>query len=230
MGEARKLHKIAIIPARAGSKGLKDKNILELNGHPLMWYSINPAVESRLFDKVVLTTDSWEYAEIAKGYGCEIILRDPNLATDDASIFVVVKDVFDQMADKPDYFVLLQPTSPLRNSRHIQEAASLFENNYGKFDFLVSVKEAEHVDSLVKPIDEDMSLKYFDQDFTDYSRQKRKCYSPNGAIFFGKTEAYLKQGHFFGKRAVAYMMNKKDSVDVDDIYDFRIAETFLKEE
>lgn len=224
------MRKIAIIPARAGSKGLKDKNIIDLCGKPLMAYSIEAAIKSRVFDRVIVSTDSTLYKEIAERYGAEVFLRDEKLSNDTATTYMVLKDLFNRVdSDVYDYFVLLQPTSPLRNSKHIKEAVCDFENNYQKFDFMVSVKEAEHVSDLVKQIEEDRSLKHFDMDFSNYRRQKGKEYSPNGAIFIGKVDSYLERKHFFGEKSMAYIMGKEDSIDIDDILDYKIAKVIMEE-
>lgn len=217
------MNKIAIIPARSGSKGLKNKNIIDVCGKPLLAYSIEAALKSACFDTVILSTDSDEYAEIGKRYGAEIMMRGENLSNDKATTFMVIEDILARLKNKPDYFMLLQPTSPMRNEKHIKDAVSLFEGRCSDFDFLVSVKEAEHANVLVKPIDDDLSLKNFDTDFSNYRRQGFKDYSPNGAIFIGKPEAYLKHKHFFGAKSIAYIMNKFDSVDIDDELDYKFA-------
>lgn len=217
------MNKIAIIPARSGSKGLKDKNIIDVCGKPLLAYSIEAALTSGVFDKVILSTDSEKYARIGKSFGAEIMMRGERLSDDKATTFMVIEDILSRLKNHCDYFVLLQPTSPLRTETHIKEAVEQFENHYLNFDFLVSVKEAEHANVLVKPIEDDLSLKYFDTDFSNYRRQGYKDYSPNGAIFIAKPEAYLKQKHFFGAESMAYIMNKFDSVDIDDELDYKVA-------
>lgn len=217
------MNKIAIITARAGSKGLKDKNIINLCGKPLIAYSIEAAIESKAFSRVIVSTDSQEYGEIAMKYGAEVLYRGENLSNDTASTFYVLEDVLNRVKDKIDYFVLLQPTSPMRTAEHIKEAIEIFENKFDIFDFLVSVKEAEHSGVLVRPIDDDQSLKYFDTDFSNYKRQQYKEYSPNGALFFGKPEPYLQQKHFFGEKSLAYKMSAFDSVDIDTELDYEFA-------
>lgn len=223
------MKKIAIITARSGSKGLKNKNILELCGKPMMNYSIEAALKANCFDRVILSTDSEEYGKIGIEAGAEVIYRGDDVSNDRATTFMVLADLFDHIPIDFSYFVLLQPTSPLRDENHVIEANGLFEANYDTFDFLVSVKEAEHASILVKPIDEDRSLKYFDADFANYRRQGYKEYSPNGAIFTGKPEAYLKQKHFYGKKSLAYIMNSFDSVDVDTELDYKFATLCMKE-
>lgn len=222
------MKRIAIIPARSGSKGLKDKNIIDLCGKPMIAYSIIAAKDSGLFDKILVSTDSTYYAEIAESYGAEVILRDEALASDQATSFMVIEDVLNKVGIDYNYFVLLQPTSPLRTSTHIQEAAAKFEEKYATFDFLVSVKKSEFSKDLVNIIDEDESLKHFNKDFSNYCRQAYSYYSPNGAVFIGKPKAYLTQGHFFGARALSYIMNDTDSVDVDNRIDFELAKLLME--
>lgn len=222
------MKRIAIIPARSGSKSLKDKNIIDLCGKPLMAYSIEAAIQSGLFEHVIVSTDSERYAEISRLYGAEVMMRGEMLSNDKATTYMVLEDILKNRLTEPvDYFVLLQPTSPLRNARHIKEAVEKFEIKISDFDFLVSVKESEHAKVLVNPIDEDGSLKYFDLDFSNYRRQGYKDYSPNGAIFIGKPGAYLKQKHFFGAKALSYVMTAEDSVDIDGALDLIVAQAIL---
>lgn len=223
------MKRIAIIPARSGSKGLKDKNIIDLCGKPLIAYSIEAALETGLFDHVIVSTDSEHYAEIAQHYGAEVMMRGEALSNDKATTFMVLKDILkNRLQESIDYFVLLQPTSPLRTSKHITEAIEKFEAKIENFDFLVSMKEAEHAKVLVNPIDNDESLKYFDTDFSNYRRQGYKDYSPNGAIFIAKPDSYLEQKHFFGAKALSYIMSAEDSVDIDGALDLVVANAIMK--
>lgn len=224
------MKRIAIIPARSGSKGLKDKNIIDLCGKPLMAYSIEAAIQSGLFEKVIVSTDSDKYADIAKLYGAEVMMRGEKLSNDKATTYMVLEDILNRRLVAPiDYFVLLQPTSPLRSAKHVLEAVEKFDSNIDKFDFLVSMKESEHAKVLVNPIDEDESLKYFDTDFSNYRRQGYKDYSPNGAIFIGKPSAYLHHKHFFGTKSLSYIMTAEDSVDIDGKLDLIVAKAIMTE-
>lgn len=222
------MKKIAIIPARSGSKGIKNKNIMELCGKPMIAYTIQAALEYGEFERVIVSTDSEKYGDISKKYGAEVMYREEKLANDTATSFMVIEDVLNKVGDILDYFVLLQPTSPLRNSHHIREAIKIFENGMSNYDFLVSVKEAEQVAALVKPIESDGSLKNFTDNFSDYRRQLYKEYSPNGAIFIGKPDIYMQRKHFFGEKSIAYKMNRIDSIDIDDMLDYELACICLK--
>ena len=222
------MKKIAIIPARSGSKGLPNKNIMMLIDKPLIAYTIEAAINSKVFDRVIVSTDSYEYKNIAEKYGAEVIMREEFLASDKATTYMVLEDLLTKVT-KFDYFVLLQPTSPLRTSEHIIEAVNLFESNFESYDYLVSVKEAEHSNDLVKPIDETMSLKYFDTDFSNYRRQSYKEYSPNGAIFMAKKQPYLSRKHFFGYKSIAYIMDNESSADIDNLGDLKYVIFLLNE-
>ena len=90
------------------------------------------------------------------------------------------------------------------------------------------MKEAEHAKVLVNPIEEDESLKFFDTDFSNYRRQGYKDYSPNGAIFIAKPNAYLERKHFFGAKSLAYIMNSEDSVDIDHAIDLELAKILIQ--
>ena len=221
------MKKIAIIPARSGSKGLSNKNILMLGNKPLIAYTIEAALKSKEFERVIVSTDSLEYKYIAEKFGAEVFMRSEELSNDKASSFVVIEDVLKKIETTIDYFVLLQVTSPFRNENHIRESIEIFENGIDTYDFLVSMQKSDKASSLIKPIYNSGTLEEYNIDYSNYSRQKYDEYHPNGAIFIGKVKEYLEQKHFFGKRSKAYFMNKEDSVDIDDSFDFEIAITIL---
>lgn len=215
--------KIAIITARSGSKGLPDKNILMLGNKEVIGYTIEAAFNSNIFDRVIVSTDSLEYKEISEQYGAEVILRKENLALDTTTSYEVIKDILENLKEKYDYFVLLQPTSPFRNEFHIREAVEKYEKNIDKYKYLVSMVKNEKNKDLIASIDDDESLKNFEMDFSNYRRQNYKEYYPNGAIFIGNSDDYLIKKHFFGKDSLAYIMEEEDSIDIDTPLDFEMA-------
>ena len=169
------MNKIAIIPARSGSKGLVNKNILMLLDKPIIAYTIEAAIQSNYFSKVIVSTDSLEYKEIAEKYGAEVIMRGENLSNDTATSYMVIEDILQKdLGIEYNYFMLLQPTSPFRNYQHIRESIKKFEKNIESFDFLVSMTEATKNSTLIKQIEEDGSLKNYDLDFSTYKRQNYK--------------------------------------------------------
>ena len=215
---------MAVIPARSGSKGLPGKNIKDLCGKPLLAWTIEAALESSCFDKVLVSTDSLEYGAIAKAWGAEVVYRDQRLATSSATTFMVLEDLLRNKVCPSKLLTLLQPTSPLRTSSQIADAMRLITLNFAQYDFVASVSLAEHASHLVHPLAADGSLAFFDIDYSNYRRQDSAEYSPNGAIFIAKPDEYLAQGHFFGEKSLAYIMDKESSVDVDDDIDFALAE------
>jgi len=124
---------LGLIGARGGSKGIPRKNLVDLAGHPLIYYTFNEARKSKLLDRVVLSTDDPEIAALAKSCGVEVpFLRPAHLASDTAVLADAIQHALEWLQDHegyaPDAILLLQPTSPLRQTRHIDEALTLFQN------------------------------------------------------------------------------------------------------
>lgn len=214
---------IAIIPARSGSKGLKDKNIKNLNGKPLIAYTIEAAENSGIFDKIIVSTDSKKYAEIAKKYGAEVpFLRSRENSSDKADSWCVVREVLSKLNEKYDIIFLLQPTSPLRTYRHIQESLTLFfEKNA---DTIASVCETPHPIFWCNTLNDDLSMKNFIKPKHNKPRQMLpKSYTLNGAIYIIKNHK-LKNANFSSNKSFAYIMPQRDSIDIDSELDFIVAE------
>lgn len=223
---------IAIIPARSGSKGLTNKNIKDLNGKPLIAYSIEAAVKSNIFKDIVVSTDSEKYAEISKEYGAIVpFLRSEYLSSDTASSIDVIVDVLDRMKElgkEYEYFMLLQPTSPLRTSDNIVEAYNLLKEKNA--NSVVSVCEVDHNPLISNTLDKSLSLDNFLDKVKDMRRQDMPVYYRiNGAIYLCKVDCFKKYKDFYKERAYAYIMTKKESVDIDDEIDFKLAEVLIKE-
>ena len=154
------MRNIAIIPARSGSKGLKDKNIKELNGKPLMAYTIEAALESGIFDCVHVSTDSEKYAEIGRQFGADVpFLRDAELAGDKSSTWDALRYVVQEYRKRGKEFelvTLLQPTSPMRNARNIREAYEVFEQKSA--DAVISICELEQSSQICNKLGENGSM------------------------------------------------------------------------
>ncbi len=223
---------IAIIPARSGSKGLKDKNIKELCGKPMMSYTIEAALQSGCFDVVHVSTDSERYAAIARSYGADVpFLRDITISGDNASSWEAIRFTLKEYAkigEKYDIFTLLQPTSPLRNEAHIRGAMELYIKTSA--NAVVSVSETDHNPILTGMLPVDMNMKGFvRKEYRDVPRQRLPIYyRVNGAIYILKTELLNNIDDYFDNRCYAFKMEKIDSVDIDDEVDFLLAETILK--
>ena len=222
---------LAIIPARSGSKGLKDKNIKEINGKPLMAYTIDAAKESEIFYEVMVSTDSEKYAQIAKKCGANVpFLREQSTAGDTASSWDVVKEVlynYKKRGEQFDIVCLLQPTSPLRNTKHILQAYNLLiEKNANS---IVSVCKLGHSLNICNTLPEDNSLVGFIHDEDRYLRQMNPIYYRlNGAIYFVNVNAFMQYGTIYKEKSYAYIMDEIDSIDIDTQEDLLLAEYFLK--
>ncbi len=222
---------IAIIPARSGSKGLKDKNIKKLNGKPLMAYSIEAAKESKLYDCIHVSTDSKQYADIAVQYGAEVpFLRTKETASDTASTWDAIKFVLEEYRKQGknfDVLTVLQPTSPLRTAKDIQKAYEIFIRK--EADSVVGMCEMEHSPLWSNVLPEDGCLNGFLKEEVNRPRQKLSgYYRINGAIYIVDVNFLLKNGNLYGEHGYAYIMPKECSVDIDEEIDFAKAE-FLME-
>ena len=225
------LSRLAIIPARSGSKGLKDKNIKLLNGKPLMAYSIDAALQSKVFDVVFVSTDSEQYAEIAEEYGADAhFLRSECNSSDRAGSWDVVREVirkFESEGKRFDEIMLLQPTSPLRNGEDIINAVN--EMNDKNALVIESLTEMDHSPLWSNTLPDDLSMDSFFNEYSSKPRQELPTYyRENGAIYLLKREVLDKKDEeMFLNRCYAYIMPKERSVDIDTEFDFRIAETIM---
>ena len=224
---------LAVIPARGGSKRLPGKNIKLLNGRPVIEWSITAALGVKSITKTIVSTDSVEIAEIAKKAGADVpFLRPEVLASDDARSIDVVKHVLDFLKNNDenyDYVILLQPTSPFRNSKHINEAIELLKKL--EADAITSVCECDHPPIWSNQIPKDLSMGSFIKDeFKNVrSQDLPKYYRINGAIYLTKvTRLYEENSFLFSSNSFAYEMSGECSVDIDSKLDFIIAESLLK--
>jgi len=221
---------LAIIPARGGSKRLARKNVLDLASKPLIAWTIEAGLKSQYIDKVIVTSDDDEILSISQEYKAITIKRSDELASDTATTFDAIKHVIDNI-EAYDYIVLLQPTSPLRNADHIDEAIELLMAK--EADAVVSVCEMDHSPLWSNTLPDDRSMHGFlsDEVLNKRSQDLEKYYRLNGAIYICKTEALLKHKSFFlSNNIFAYIMDRESSVDIDEKIDFRIAEILMKEE
>lgn len=229
---AHKLSFLAIIPARRGSKRLPNKNIKPLCGKPLLAWSIESALDSLYIDEVVVSTDSKEYAQIARKYGANVpFLRPKNLSQDTTSTFEVLRhciEFYKNELDKEfDYVVLLQPTSPLRKTWHINESCKKIINTYATS--LVSVCKCEHSPLWCNTLPEDGNMDNFlsPQVIGKRSQDLPCYYRLNGAIFIAQATALLESQSFFTPHTIAYKMSNQFSSDIDSKLDFDITEFLL---
>lgn len=225
----RLLDTLFVIPARGGSKGLPGKNIKYLCGKPLIAYSIDVA---RVFvddEHICVSTDSEEIKKVVENYGLKVpFLRPDYLATDTASsndVLVHAVNFFKEQGREYKKLILLQPTSPLRTSQDVQGAIELYRDDID----MVSGMIKSHAPSILNVENEEgYMVSIFNKD--GLGRQfVKEMYETNGAVYIINIKSLLDKGMKGFTRKIKYIMSKANSVDIDDIIDFKLAETILKE-
>ena len=222
---------VAIIPARGGSKRIPRKNILPLNGIPLIAYTIRAAKESGCFDEIFLSTEDAEIAEIARGEGVTVDQRPASMAGDNVTKVQVVKEFLSRPENqgKFDRVCALLPTCPFRLASDIQQAFSVFDSSENPF--LIGVTEYDFpIQLALKESDTENTMNPY---FTDGYKVTRsqdiaKTYHPNGAIYLATVKGFLENGTFFHDSMLTYEMPAIRSFDIDYPWQFEIAEVIAQ--
>lgn len=227
---------LAYIPARSGSKSIIDKNIVDVAGKPLIAYTIEAAKKSKYVDRVIVSTDSQKYAEIAKQWGAEVpFLRPAELATDTSPEMETTRHLMHWMkknhqepSEVYDIIMRLQVTSPLRTTEDIDGAMELFMAK--EADAVISVVECPVTPLWMNTLPEDLNMKDF---IPDHVRKKNRqelprYYQLNGAIFASDWEVLWTTRSWYGDKTQAFIMSKEHSVDVDDTMDLEFARFLLE--
>jgi len=229
---------LAIIPARGGSKGLPRKNIRPLLGKPLIAWTIEQALKSKYLDEVIVSTEDKEISEIAKKFGAKIpFLRPIELAQDDTPTFDVIKhtvEFYKENFNKEfDYIVLLEPTSPLRDSEDIDRCIEVLCNNE-EAEAIVSIAKLEGKNPEFNVIlnKDNFIRKALDNtaNFKILRRQDLKdIYFFDGTIYISNTKVLLEKRTFYHEKTLGYIVPKYKSYEIDDYWDFVCVEAILKE-
>ena len=223
---------LGIIPARSGSKSVKHKNIKDLGGKPLMAWSIETGLQCKQLDKLVVSTDSDEYAKIAKEYGAEVVARPDELAQDDTPMIPVLQHAIRQVeknGKKVELVILLDPTSPLRSVEDIKNC--LEKIKLESTDSVVTVTKVEHNPYYVMAGIKADYLKFplFKLDKKLTRRQNApKVYRINAGVYVIKRDVLMKGKIFTDKTRVVIMPNER-SGHIDSEADFKHVEYLLKE-
>lgn len=224
---------LAVVPARSGSKGIKDKNIKMLRGKPLIAYPIEAARSSAMFDTIHVSTDSKEYAQIALKYGADVpFLRSADMASDSAYIWDAIVEVlkkYEEFGKRFDTVALLQPTSPLCLAEDVRKAYQIMEEKGA--EAVVSVCEAAYPPLWCNTLPKDGCMDGFSRPETEVPRQELECfYQTNGAVYIVSVPALLAGGGLtlYGPNSYAYVMPRERSIDIDGVIDFLVAETLLE--
>ena len=220
---------LAIVPARGGSKGIKDKNIKEIEGRPLIEYTIEAAKRCEYIDEIVVSTDSEKIANAAKKAGAKVpFLRPDELASDTARTIDVVLFTIEQLkliGQEYDIVVLLQPTSPLRDEDDICGAIEKYVSCNMKS--LVSVSEVSESPILMRQIvDETHMEKLLNINSTIRRQDMAKYYMVNGSIYINKIEE-LNSDTSLNDNVIPYVMDRSHAVDIDDYVDIEVMKYYV---
>lgn len=222
---------LAIIPARGGSKGIPKKNIKAVSGKPMINYTIEAAKECDYIDKVIVSTDDEEIAEISMKEGAIVpFLRPDELATDDAELIDVVMhaiEFYERKAERYDIIVLLQPTSPLRTSEDLQKALEYYMRKGEKS--LLSISEVSEHPVIMRQFNGENELeKMVEEDGDGNPPESKKYYKVNGAIFINSMSE-LSEKTRFEDNVMGYVLSKEHGIDIDAPEDVVVAEYYLSQ-
>jgi len=227
---------IAVITARGGSKGLPGKNIIDLGGKPLLVYTIEAALDAESIDRVILSTDYEDIAEVGKQAGAEVpFIRPSYLATDTAHHPDVVEHAISFIEEQEDVSfkiaVMLQPTSPFRTQRHLEEAMMKYLNEAN--ESLIAIKHQDYPpwwmfkvedSQLVPSVPWKEGVNVFNLERQEFP----KVYRPNGAIYITSREALKRSGDLVNPSSCGYYeMTEEDSVDIDNPTDLAVAKALF---
>lgn len=221
---------LCVIPARSGSKGLEDKNILDLKGKPVLAYTIEACKESGLFKNVYVATDSKCYADIACKYGAEVPFLEPEwMAGDTITSTEPVIYFYEQLKTNVDFLWCMQPTSPLRSVEDIINAYKIIENDsICEYVLSTTIIDPHYFHWALHDTDSNMAELFFGKEIlVDRSELKEMVYRPNGAIKLGRTQSVLKSRNFFGNNIRRIEMEEDRSIHIRSEIDYEICKLLL---
>jgi len=222
MKKIKSLKILALIPARGNSKRIKNKNLRIVNGKPLIFWTINSARKSKYITNVTVTSDSRKILNVSKKYSANTVLRPKSMSGDIVHADMALKHAYNYINEKFDYIIMLQPTCPLRTSKHIDEAIKKIHRN--KKDSLLSVCK----DSVFlwgkkfnnfKPLNYNLKKRPRHQD-TNFYRE-------NGSIYITKPKILLQNNNRLEGKIDIYLMEKQDSLDIDTLDDLKKANLLM---
>ena len=220
---------LAIIPARGGSKGIPLKNIIKIEKKPLLYYTVDAALKSKLVNRTIVSTDDKKISKIATFYGSEVIKRPKKLSGDKIGLEPTINHVLDFLKDKenyvPDLIIILQNTSPLRNSYHIDDAIKLLIKN--KFDSVLSGFSYYTFLWNYTKNDNVKSVSYDPQKRPNHQNMKEQLYE-NGALFVSTFNAFKKSNCRISGNIGFYKMPIELSYNIDTLEDLKDVKRMIK--
>lgn len=220
---------LALIPARGGSKGIPRKNIRMFCGKPLLQWSIDVALAAPSVDRVVVTTDDPEIAEVARAVGAEVpFLRPPELSSDTASGIVPVLHALQQLPDVNDV-LLLQPTSPLRLVEDVEAIVAL--HRQVGCDAVVSVTPSNKHPAWMFGLSPEKVLEpIIEFTYVACRQQLSPCYALNGALYLASRSFLERERSFLTTNTVGYVMPPERSLDIDTPLDWQWGELLINQQ
>lgn len=225
------MQSLGIIPARGGSQGIHQKNIVSLGGRPLLAYTADAARESQRLTRTIVSTDDHDIAESARLLGLDVpFMRPASLAGHETPMLPVLRHALDSMAEQgfqTDIVVLLQPTSPFRRATHIDAAIALLEQS--RADSVVSVVDVPHQFNPVSVMRMDgEQLRPFLAGPTMTDRHtKPRLFARNGPAVLAVRASVVRQGSLYGDDSRPMLMSDADSLDIDTAWDLMVAELLV---
>lgn len=227
----------AVIPARSGSKSIRNKNIKKINNNPLIYYTIDTALKSKFIDNLCFSSDSETYLNIARSYGVKNLIKRPKSLSNEKAlsyevVFHALKKTEKILETTFDAVLLLQPTNPLRRLYDIDFCIKKLRNNQNKYDSIVSVVDVGgiHPDRM-KIIDKNGLLKNylkFDKENMIPRQNLKKIYIRSGDIYLISRDSLLKNKSLVGNYVFPYIKQVEETINIDNLTDFEFAKIKLK--
>lgn len=229
---------IALIPARSGSKRIPNKNIKELNGHPLLAYTIAAAKEADIFERIILSTDSQEIADIGIRYGAEVpFLRPKEYATDFSPEFEWINHLINNLPEQYDCFADLRPTNPLRSAKMIRRAWDQFQNNQPCHSLRAIEKCKQHPEKMwfVEELDDNSKIviPYISRDGKSYyfnfpTQALEEVYIQNASMEIAWISVLKDYGNVSGEIIVPFFTEGYGGFDINTMEDWWLAELLIE--
>jgi len=225
MKAKKNLRILGFIPARGGSKGVYKKNIRLVNGKPMIAYSIENALNSKNIDRVIVSTDNAEIADVSRQYGAVVIPRPKKISGDASPTYDAIVHAIDWLEHRDEQFdivVVIEPTSPLRKDSDLDDAITVFVNHITTADSLVSLGEIHLENPFLAKKVEDGYVKPLIQSRKSFTQRQQlpQLYFPYGVIYISKIKSLKKYKTFYQKRTIPYFIERWQNYEVDDFYDY----------